>query len=131
MARTVLGSIRMGRRVLVADDDQDLLDLVTACLVRSGLEVVQATTGADLLEQVAEHGPFDLVITDVAMPWMTGFQAAACVREAGLDIPVLVMTGRTDPSLPDRVRALGTRARLLRKPFNSAQLTDAVRDLIG
>jgi DNA-binding response OmpR family regulator len=117
-------------RVLVADDDPDLLEVVATSLTESGAEVVRATTGADLLEHLADDGPFDLIITDVAMPWMTGFQVAHSVREAGLDVPVIIMTGRDDPSIPERVRSLGKRATLLRKPFDNEELGKAVASLL-
>ena len=121
----------MHARVLVADDDLDLLQIVVASLVQSGADVVSATTGADLLEHLADDGPFDLIITDVVMPWMTGFQVAHSVREAGLDVPVIIMTGRDDPNLADRVRALGGRAALLRKPFDAEALDAAVTALLA
>jgi DNA-binding response OmpR family regulator len=117
-------------RVLVADDDPDLLEVVATSLTDSGAEVVRATTGADLLEHLADDGPFDLIITDIGMPWMTGFQVAHSVREAGLDVPVIIMTGRDDPSIPERVRSLGKRAALLRKPFDSEALGAAVASLL-
>jgi two-component system OmpR family response regulator len=120
----------MSPRVLVADDDPDMLDLVEAALTRAGADVVCVSTGADLLERLADDGPFDLVITDVAMPWMTGFQAAYSLREAGLEVPVIVMTGRDDPSIPERVRSLGEHAVLLRKPFGTRDLQRTVASML-
>ncbi len=116
----------MNCRVLVADDDPDMLQLVLMSLTDAGADAVGATTGAELLERIAEEGPFDLVITDVAMPWMTGFQVAHSVRAAGLEVPVIVMTGLRDSTLLAQVRKLGEHATLLRKPFDSQQLRDAV-----
>ncbi len=130
-ARTVHELECMHARVLVADDDPDLLSVVVASLIAHGAEVVSATSGADLLEHLADDGPFDLIITDVAMPWMTGFQVAHSVREAGLEVPVLIMTGRDDPHLSDRVRSLGGRAALLRKPFDSTALDAAVASILA
>ncbi len=116
----------MNCRVLVADDDPDLLESLAVSLVDAGAEVVRATTGADLLELVAEDAAFDLVITDISMPWITGLQVASSMREAGLDVPLIVMTGLSDESLPERVRALGERVTLLRKPFDVKQFEAAV-----
>ena len=116
----------MSWRVLVADDDPDLLETVAAALSAAGATVVRASSGAELLERVAEDGVFDLVITDVSMPWMTGLQVAHSMREVGLAIPLVVMTGVRDSTLPERVRSLGEDVTLLRKPFDLEQLRAAV-----
>ncbi|NUP11525.1 MAG: response regulator [Polyangiaceae bacterium] len=120
----------MHLRVLVADDDPELLGTVASTLSESGADVVRASTGAELLEGLAERGPFDLVITDISMPWMTGLQVAHSAREAGLDVPLIVMTGLRDASIAERVGALGERVALLKKPFDYGQLTAAIAKLV-
>jgi CheY-like chemotaxis protein len=122
--------VPMNYRVLIADDDADLLALLTTSLSQSGATVVQATTGAELLEHVAEDLPFDLVITDISMPWMTGLHVASSMRTAGLDVPLIIMTGLTDTSLAERVRLLGKHTTLLRKPFGTAQLQRIVTAML-
>jgi CheY-like chemotaxis protein len=119
-----------GLRILVADDDPDLLGTVADALERTGAEVVRAQTGGELIEALGEQGPFDLVVTDVAMPWMTGLQAIQATRYAGLVMPVIVMTALRDQNLPERVGALGDRTILLRKPFGFAELANAVARLV-
>ena len=119
-----------GANILVADDDPDLLDSVTQVLEAAGAVVTPAHSGAELIEALGEHGPFALVVTDVSMPWMTGLQAMHSSRYAGLATPVVVMTALQDPGIPDRVRALGSRAILLRKPFTGAQLFAAIDALM-
>jgi CheY-like chemotaxis protein len=61
-----------GARVLVADDDPLLLATVTDALTHLGAKVTSAASGAELIEQMANEGPFDLVVTDISMPWMNG-----------------------------------------------------------
>jgi CheY-like chemotaxis protein len=117
----------MSLAVLVADDDAVTLDLVSETLERLGYTVFRAEDGTELLQEIAEHGPFGLVVTDVSMPWMTGLQVAHSVRAAGLVTPVIVMTALPiDASL---VRALGTASLLLRKPFTTKELVEAVSHL--
>jgi two-component system, cell cycle sensor histidine kinase and response regulator CckA len=116
----------MNGRVLLADDDPDFLDVVALWLEREGAAVVRATSGAELLEQLAESGPFDLVITDVSMPWMSGLHVATAARTAGLHVPFIVMTGLADRSLAARVVALGNQSSFLRKPFSREQLEAAI-----
>jgi DNA-binding response OmpR family regulator len=117
--------------VLVADDDPLLLATVADALMLAGATVSRAASGAELIEQLGNEGPFDLVVTDISMPWMNGLQAIQAVRAAGLGTPVIVMTALTDERLPSQIRALGENALLLRKPFDLAQLVAAASTLLA
>lgn len=112
-------------RILVADDDAMLLDDVASVLEDVG-EVTRAASGAELIEHLGDDAPYDLIVTDVAMPWMTGVQAVQATRYAGLVTPVIVMTALRDPEIPDRVSALGGQVVLLRKPFGVLELHAAI-----
>jgi len=112
-------------RILVADDDPVLIDDVASILESIG-DVTRATSGDELVQHLGEDPPYDLIVTDIAMPWMTGLQAMQSSRYAGLVTPVVVMTALRDPSIPERVRALGGRAVLLHKPFGMRELHAAV-----
>jgi DNA-binding response OmpR family regulator len=120
-----------GVRVLVADDDRLLLDSVAAALADLGADVVGASNGAELIDQLASRGPFDLVITDVGMPWMSGLTAMRAARTAGLDLSVIVMTGLPDRQIPAQVRSLGPDVVLLRKPFDVSELDAVASRLLG
>jgi CheY-like chemotaxis protein len=122
--------MRARPRILVADDDPELLTTVADALERMGADVVRAGTGAELVRRLVEHGPFDLVVTDIFMPWMDGLQAMRLVRYAGLAPALIFITGLTDDSLTDRVAALGRRTVLLRKPFELAKLESTVHELL-
>lgn len=117
-------------RILVADDDPDLLRTVAQALRRLGAVVVQAIDGAELMTKIADEGPFDLILTDVSMPWMSGLHALHSARFAGLATPVVVMTALPDARVPQAVRGLGHNARLLQKPFDVDELEAAVNDLL-
>lgn len=116
--------------VLVADDDPQLLSVVADCLAHLGAEVVRASSGAELIERLAQAGPFDLIVTDVGMPWMSGLQAMHAARTAGLGIAVIVMTALRDQRIPTMVQALGANAVLLRKPFSLSELEAAASTLL-
>lgn len=120
-----------GARILVADDDPDLLRSVAAALERLGAEVVRARNGGELIERLADQGPFTLVVADVSMPWMSGLQVLYSARTAGLGIPVVVMTALKDERLVEQVQALGRNAVLLRKPFELDELESAVTRLVS
>jgi CheY-like chemotaxis protein len=117
-------------RVLVADDDPLLLATIADALTHLGARVIRATSGAELIEQLASEGPFDLVVTDVSMPWMDGLQAMHAIRTAGLATPVIVVTALTDDRIPAQVRALGDKAMLLRKPFDLEEFMRAAASLL-
>jgi len=120
-----------GVRVLVADDDPQLLDSVCEVLKRLDADVVRALSGADLIEQLASAGPFDLVVTDISMPWMNGLQAIRSTRAAGLSTSVIVMTALRDPRIPAQVKSLGPNAAFLQKPFELSDLEAAASALVG
>jgi len=106
-----------------------------AILDPAGCDISEASTGFELLDRLAEEGPYDLVITDalspeVRLPHPTGLQVAAMAREAGLRTPFLVIADSADAGLADLLRAFG-RAVLLAKPFGRRALLDAVRDLLS
>jgi CheY-like chemotaxis protein len=118
------------RKVLVADDEPATLELVSEALERPDVDVFRAADGVELIERLAEHGPFDLVVTDISMPWMTGLQAAHTARTAGVRTPMIVITALKDPRLEEQVATLGECAILLRKPFGLAELESAVASLL-
>jgi two-component system, cell cycle sensor histidine kinase and response regulator CckA len=121
-------------RLLLAEDDEDMRSWLRTALDRIGCDVSEATSGFELLDRLAEDGPYDLVITAVRMsearrPHPSGLQVAAMAREAGLRTPFLVLSDNTDAKLPEVIRAVG-RAALLAKPFDRRALLDAVRALL-
>lgn len=117
-------------RILVADDDLVLLEAVAESLEQLGAEVVRARSGAELIEQIGEAGPFDLVITDISMPWMSGLQAMQSARTAGLVTPVIVMTALKNTRVAEQVSLLGRDVVLLRKPFALEELDAAATRLL-
>src|SRR5262245_39409464 len=117
--------------VLVADDDPELLDVVAEAFTTQGAQVARANNGAQLIEQLANAGPFDLVVTDIRMPWMNGLKAIHSTRAAGIGTSVIIMTALEDERLPAQVHALGENALLLRKPFELSELESAASKLLS
>lgn len=123
--------MRPHTRILVADDDPGLLAAVCESFEHLGADVVAAQSGDELMEQLGEHGPFDLVVTDVSMPWMSGLQAMHSVRTAGLGTPVIIMTALRDQRTEDQALSLGRDVAFLRKPFALVQLEAAAATLLA
>lgn len=115
-------------RALIADDDPDLLDVVSCILDRFGIDAMCVALGGELAK-LADNGPFDLIVMDVAMPWLTGVHVIHAARIAGATCPVIVMTvpGVTH----EQVVALGQAVYVLRKPFSLAQLEAALIVSLG
>lgn len=118
-------------RVLVADDDVDMLAAVSDALASLGFDVVSVDSGAGLIDCLATDGPFDLIVTDISMPWMDSLKTLRSIRTAGVTTPVIVITALTDAQIPNRVHALGANAILLRKPFDLDELAAAAQRMTG
>ena len=111
-------------QVAIADDDPEIAELIKQILTRAGCTVHVASNGAELVRLLTQH-PVDVVVADIAMPWMTGLQVLRAVRQAGRETPFVLVTG-----LP--VRAHDTDGvRILTKPFRAAELRDAVGTALG
>lgn len=121
----------MKARILLAEDDPNLLDAVAMALERHGAEVVRAASGQEMIQLIAADGSFDLVVTDVAMPWMSGIQVMLAARGAGQRVPIIVMTALQDKRILRQITALGADTKLLRKPFDLAELESAVASLLS
>jgi DNA-binding response OmpR family regulator len=110
---------------------KSLLGTIAAALEGAGAEVVRAGSGNELIDRITDAGPFALVVTDIAMPWMSGLQTIRSTRSEGVGTPVIVITALTDEKLTEEVRSLGSNAMLLRKPFDLSQLEKAASSLLS
>jgi DNA-binding response OmpR family regulator len=117
--------------ILVADDEEDLRELVTYRLSRSGYNVIGAEDGQQAFEMAAERTP-DLMILDVMMPKLDGYELTRRLRaEAALrSIPVILLTARSQESDIDRGFEVGADD-YLKKPFNPDELVARVRAVLG
>jgi DNA-binding response OmpR family regulator len=116
-----------GSRILVVDDDDDIRGLVRTLLERSGYEVSDAADGRAGLRELYASSP-DLVILDVAMPGLDGWETLERIREL-TDVPVLMLTAH-DAEL-ERVRGLKSGADdYVVKPFGRQELVARVEVLL-
>jgi PAS domain S-box-containing protein len=117
---------RGAERVLVVEDRDVVRDLACALLESSGFAVTAVAGGNEALAAVDAGQPFDLLLTDVVMPEMSGPELAGQLRADRPELPVVYMSGYTDDVLgDDELEQEGTS--FLRKPFGSAELIGAVR----
>jgi CheY-like chemotaxis protein len=104
-----------GTRVLVIDDEPDVLAVVRDLLTEEGYAVIEAVDGAEGLAR-CDAEPVDLVLADVSMPGMSGWEVAAVCRERFPEVPVGFITGWGDQLDPDQLERHGVRF-VLAKPF--------------
>jgi len=114
-------------KILVADDDLDLLGLVAYSLSQAGYLVVKASDGPGALATFEAESP-DLVILDINMPGSSGFEVCTAIRARG-DVPVMMLTARGEEQ--DLVKALDLGADdYLTKPFSPKTLLARVKALL-
>jgi DNA-binding response OmpR family regulator len=117
--------------ILVADDEEDLRELVSYRLSRSGYEVVEAVDGQEAFELATERTP-DLMVLDVMMPRLDGYELTRRVREEDSlrSVPVILLTARSQESDVSRGFDVGADD-YLKKPFNPDELVARVRAVLG
>jgi signal transduction histidine kinase/ActR/RegA family two-component response regulator len=108
--------------IMVIEDDPDVRRVIVECLSLIGYKVTEAGNGTEALAQLASIKP-DLLVVDYAMPDMTGAEVISEARKLVGDVPVILATGYADMAAVER---LAGRPPILRKPFDIAQLGDAV-----
>ena len=115
--------------ILVTDDEPDLVKALTLRLESEGYKVVTASDGKESLEKAKELEP-DLIILDVMMPEMDGFEACRRLRkDLGLDIPIIMLTVKAESD--DKTKGLQMGADVyITKPFDYDNLMYHVRTLL-
>ena len=119
-----------GERVLVVDDEPDIVALVAYHLAKSGFRVATATSGSEAVNQARRERPA-LIVLDLMLPGMSGFDVLESLREdeATRHIAVLMLTARREE--PDRIRGLSLGADdYLTKPFSPAELVLRVKAIL-
>jgi two-component system KDP operon response regulator KdpE len=117
----------MSQTVLVVDDEQKLVDLVRAIMEKEGYNVVEAHNGYQAVEKVRDVLP-DVVLLDVMMPEMDGFEALKEIRQAS-NVPVIMLTVQATEN--DKVRGLELGADdYVAKPFDHRELISRVKAVL-
>ena len=115
-------------KILIIEDEKLLADSIRDMLVRKGFETEVVYDGISGAEY-AELGVYDLLILDVMMPGMNGYQVARQVRKRRCSTPILMLTARS--SLEDRIEGLNAGADYyLTKPFDSRELLACINALL-
>ncbi len=115
---------------LVADDEAEMRRLIGEILGEVGFETLTARDGLELLELAARHRP-QLIVMDVMMPTMDGYTAVARLRgqTATAGIPVIMLTGCSDPAYGQLSEGLGASAHVT-KPFSPFVLGELAQEMV-
>ncbi len=117
--------------ILIADDEPAIVRLIKAILERMGYTVTATFGSKEALEQFTQHpDKFDLIISDMMMPHLTGIELVEKLKEIRPEIPVILCTGFSDGKVPDeKISELGIRE-IVPKPVQRKELAEAVRRVL-
>ena len=122
---------KASHKILIADDDQNIVISLEFLMAREGFKVVTAHDGEETLNLMSQEQP-DLVLLDVMMPKKNGFEVCQTLRADPRfnSTPVLMLTGRSRDT--DRAKGLAVGANVyMTKPFSTRELVSSVRMLLG
>jgi DNA-binding response OmpR family regulator len=118
---------RLRRRVMIVEDDEHVREMVTQYLELEGYEVIQAASGFEGLKLASQH-PADMVILDLTLPGIDGFEVARRLRAASA-VPILILTGHTEEA--DKLAGFGVGADdYITKPFLPRELVLRVQAMM-
>jgi DNA-binding response OmpR family regulator len=114
------------KRILIADDDSDFLQILSIKAIKEGYDVVGVQDGIELLHQF-EHDKFDLVITDLMMSHLNGASAAEILKLHGCTVPILALTARNKNEIHSIADSF---TKVFHKPCSFKELFDYVSSII-
>ncbi len=120
----------MDKKILIIDDEKDLIEVLSFRLQSYGYQVISATDGESGLKKVKSEQP-NLIILDLMMPNMDGYEVARRLKADALSssIPVIVLTAAVTPDLSNKISRLNVSGYLI-KPFEPEALLEAIKKFI-
>lgn len=117
--------------ILLVEDDDQVRSLVRILLTSDGYRVLEAGTGPEALRLARDHEKeIDLLLSDMLLPEISGYDVASAVKARNPDIKVILMTGWVEGEIVEKcISELG--AAFLDKPFQPAKLRELVRDMLS
>jgi CheY-like chemotaxis protein len=114
---------------LVVDDQAENRRILARVLAKNGFDVVEGEDGTDAVRLAAERRP-DVILLDVVMPRMTGFEALSEIRDADPDVPVVIVSAVDTPEASEEALRLGA-VNFVRKPFDPEEIRFVVERIRG
>lgn len=124
----------MNKKILLIDDEELVVKTIHKLLIKHGYEVTSCTSGAEAIKAAAA-GTYDLVISDIRMPDMSGVEAVKRIREVCVAnkkplVPEILISGFADPTTIKQAETLGARD-FFYKPFDLQQFIASVKKALG
>ncbi|MFC2091548.1 PleD family two-component system response regulator [Elusimicrobiota bacterium] len=120
----------MNRKILIADDDSDILKFIQINLEKNEYDVVTASDGYEVIDKLASEKP-DLILLDINMPKMTGLEILSSIKENPVtrDIPVIMVTAESEGTVFEQAVERQADGYIV-KPFKIDYLLDKIRHLL-
>ena len=121
----------MGKRILIVDDEPDILKVAVYRLKKAGYEVISAEDGGTGLNLAFKEKP-DLILLDLRLPVMDGFDVCQQLKSNPefKNIPVILFTASSDKAVEEKAKEIGADGHLM-KPFEPQELLEIVKRFIG
>lgn len=114
----------MGYKILICDDEKEILEILELYLGKEGYEIVKASDGLDALGRIKEHKDLDLAILDIMMPHVDGYKLVKEIRNL-YNIPIIILSAKNQDS--DKILGLDLGADdYITKPFNPLEIVARV-----
>ena len=131
---TITNLLKPGKKdmtcILFVDDQSFIVDTGKKILESHGYKVVGQTSSVDALNAfLAQPSKFDLVVTDLTMPKMTGVDLSQAILKIRPDIPIILCTGFSEELQPQKAQRLGIK-KIVMKPFTIKELTHVIETLL-
>jgi len=118
----------MKKTIFIIEDDNHVLSMMKNYFEYLGYDIVTASDGMEALKML-KSGNYDLVITDIVMPYVSGLGIISLIKEKSPNLPVIAITAHGEN--PERLAAEKQADVVLRKPFEMEELRDHVERLLG
>ncbi|KKT81386.1 MAG: hypothetical protein A2V96_02490 [Candidatus Yonathbacteria bacterium RBG_16_43_6] len=122
-----------GKKIFIVDDDKFLLDMYTFKFKEKGFEVIQAFGSVDALDKLKGGIVPDVVLLDVVMPAMDGFELLALIRERGLatTAKVIILSNLGQPSDIEKGRSLGANGYVIKASATPSEVVEKVLKVLN
>jgi two-component system alkaline phosphatase synthesis response regulator PhoP len=116
-------------KILIADDEADILEIISFHLIKAGFEVITAKDGSEAIEKANQFAP-DCIILDIMMPKRDGFSVLESIKKDGKGIPVFVMSNLGQQEDIAHVKSLGAKDYIIKADTSPAEITQKVADFL-
>lgn len=125
-----MGMQALDKHLLVVDDDLKSRKIISMLLEERGYKISLAKSGAEALAILSRNNPFNLILTDINMPGMSGIELIETLQERGKSIPFCVVSSVDDKMMISRLQGLGCSGFLV-KPLRSRTLVEKVETILA